>query len=103
MSRAIAEFQGTPDEVKVMLAQSDMAIKMGDMKKGLAMLKKIQPDSQCFVEAKKKQAQLYLEELKDRLNYKRCYLEILDSDASVENFKLTAQALMDIQEPEEAI
>jgi hypothetical protein len=41
MSRSIAEFQGTPEEVKVMLAQSDMAIKMGDVKKGLAMLKKI--------------------------------------------------------------
>lgn len=56
MSRSIAEFQGTPEEVKVMLAQSDMAIKMGDVKKGLAMLKKIQPGNQCFVEAKKKQA-----------------------------------------------
>lgn len=44
-----------------------------------------------------------MDELKDRINYKRCYLEILDSFASIENFKLTAQALMDIQEPEEAI
>lgn len=103
MSRSIAEFQGTPEEVKVMLAQSDMAIKMGDVKKGLAMLKKIQPGNQSFIEAKKKQAQLYLDELKDRMNYQRCYLEILDSDPSVDNFKLTAQALMDIQEPEEAI
>lgn len=41
MTRAIAEFQGTPEEVRVMLAQSDMALKMGDVKKGLAMLKKI--------------------------------------------------------------
>lgn len=53
--------------------------------------------------AKKKQAQLYLDELKDRINYQRCYLEILDHDPSVDNFKLTAAALMDIQEPEEAI
>ena len=37
------------------------------------------------------------------MNYQRCYLEILDNFPSVENFKLTAQALMDIQEPEEAI
>lgn len=37
------------------------------------------------------------------MNYQRCYLEILDSEPTVENFKLTAQALMDIQEPEEAI
>jgi tetratricopeptide repeat protein 21B len=56
MSRSISEFQGTPEEVKIMLAQSDMAIKMGDVKKGLAMLKKIQPDNPSFVEAKKKQA-----------------------------------------------
>lgn len=103
MSRSISEFQGTPEEVKVMLAQSDMAIKMGDVKKGLAMLKKIQPDNPSFVEAKKKQAQLYLDELKDRMNYQRCYLEILDSNPSVDNLKLTGEALMDIQEPEEAI
>jgi len=103
MSRAISEFQGTPEEVKVMLTQSDMALKMGDVKKALAMLKKIQPGNISFIEAKKKQAQLYLDELKDRMNYKRCYLEILDTDPSVDNFKLTAQALMDIQEPEEAI
>jgi len=37
------------------------------------------------------------------MNYQRCYLEILDNDPSVDNFKLTATALMDIQEPEEAI
>lgn len=30
-------------------------------------------------------------------------MEILDTDPSVDNFKLTAQALMEIQEPEEAI
>jgi hypothetical protein len=67
------------------------------------MLKKIAPDNPSFIEAKKKQAQLYLDELKDRMNYQRCYLEILDHFPNVENFKLTAQALMDIQEPEEAI
>lgn len=41
--------------------------------------------------------------MKDRNNYTRCYLEILDAKSSVENFKMVAQALMDIQEPEEAI
>ena len=41
--------------------------------------------------------------MKDRNNYTRCYLEILDAKSSVENFKMVAGALMDIQEPEEAI
>lgn len=42
---------------------------MGDVKKALAMLKKIAPGNPSFVEAKKKQAQIYLDELKDRMNY----------------------------------
>jgi len=56
LSRAISEFQGTPEEVKVMLTQSDMNVKMGDVKGALAMLKKIKADNPSFVEAKKKQA-----------------------------------------------
>lgn len=103
MARAIAEFQGTSEETRIMLVQSDMALIQGDTKRALAMLKKITPDNKDYVAAKKKQAQLYLDELKDRINYQRCYLEILDHDPSVDNFKLTASALMDIQEPEEAI
>ena len=52
------------------------------------MLKKIQPENRSFMQAKKKQAQIYLDELKDRNNYTRCYLEILDADPSVNNFKM---------------
>ena len=86
-----------------MLAQSDLAMKMGDTKKALNMLKKITPENRSFLQAKQKQASIYLEELKDRNNYTRCYLEILDADPTCANFKMVAQALMDIQEPEEAI
>ena len=103
LTRAVSEFADTPEEVRVKLAQSDLAMKMGDTKTALNMLKKIQPGDRSFIQAKKKQAQIYLDELKDRQNYTRCYLEILDAKSSVENFKMVAQALMDIQEPEEAI
>ena len=103
LTRAVSEFAGTSEEVQVMLAQSDLALKMGDTKRALNMLKKIGPQEKSFMQAKKKQAQIYLDELKDRNNYTRCYLEILDAKSSVENFKLVATALMDIQEPEEAI
>jgi tetratricopeptide repeat protein 21B len=41
LTRAVSEFAGTPEEVRVMLAQSDLAMKMGDTKKALNMLKKI--------------------------------------------------------------
>lgn len=103
LAKAVGEFKGTPEEVRVMLAQSDLSMKQGDIKKALNMLKKITPDNPNFVSAKKKQAEIYLSELKDRQNYQRCYLEILDADQSVGNFKMVAQAMMNIQEPEEAI
>jgi tetratricopeptide repeat protein 21B len=90
LTNAIREFAETPEEVRVMLAQSDLSMKMGDTKKALNMLKKIQPGDRSFVQAKKKQAQIYLDELKDRNNYTRCYLEILDAKSSVENFKMVA-------------
>ena len=49
LSRAVGEFSGTPEEVRVMLAQSDLAMKMGDTKKALNMLKKITPESRSFI------------------------------------------------------
>lgn len=56
LSKAVGEFSSTPEEVRVMLAQADLAMKMGDTKKALNMLKKIQPENRSFLQAKKKQA-----------------------------------------------
>lgn len=56
LTRAVGEFANTPEEVQVMLAQSDLAMKMGDTKRALNMLKKISPNDRSFVQAKKKQA-----------------------------------------------
>ena len=55
-ARAISEFQGTPEEVKCMFARADMSLKMGDVKGGLAILKKVTPGNVNYIEAKKKQA-----------------------------------------------
>ena len=41
LTRAVSEFAETPEAVRVMLAQSDLSLKMGDTKKALNMLKKI--------------------------------------------------------------
>lgn len=49
LSRAVGEFTGTPEEIRVMLAQSDVAMKMGDTKKALNMLKKISPENRSFL------------------------------------------------------
>jgi len=103
LHRAVAEFSNTSQEVKVIVTQSNMYMKMGDLKKALKMLKKVDTANPNYIEAKKKMAEIYLDELKDRKSYTRCYMEILDQDASITNYKMVGNALMDIQEPEEAI
>ena len=67
------------------------------------MLKKVESTQADFIEAKKKMAEIYNNELKDRKGYTRCYMEIIDVDPSPQNYKMVGNALMDIQEPEEAI
>ena len=76
---------------------------MGDTKKALKLLKKVDHNNPNFVEAKTRMADIYLKELMDRKSYTRCYMEILDADSSIANFKMVGNALMNIQEPEEAI
>lgn len=67
------------------------------------MLKKIDKESDNFVMAREKMAEIYLSELKDRRSYTKCYQDILTEFPTAENHKLGGDALMKIQEPEEAI
>lgn len=103
LQKAVAEFSGTSEEVHIIIGQSNLFMKMGDIKKALNLLKKIGPENPNFIEAKKKAAEIYLEQLRDRKNYKRCYMEIIDVERTEANFRMVGDALMDIQEPEEAV
>ncbi len=73
-----------------------MFMKQGDLKKALNMLKKVDQHHPHFIEAKKKMADIYLTEPRDWKSYTRCYMEILDQDASISNYKMVGNALMDI-------
>lgn len=42
---------------------------------------------------------MYLKYLKDRRNFTKCYLELIDADPSAENYKLMGDALMKINDP----
>ena len=103
LQKAVVEFSSTSEEVHIIIGQSNLFMKMGDIKKALNLLKKIGPENPSFIEAKKKAAEIYLEQLRDRKNYKRCYMEIIDVESTESNFRMVGDALMDIQEPEEAV
>uniref|UniRef100_A0A8C3VG32 Tetratricopeptide repeat protein 21B n=1 Tax=Catharus ustulatus TaxID=91951 RepID=A0A8C3VG32_CATUS len=70
---AINEFSGTPEELRVVIANADLAIAQGDVKHALTMLRNITPEQPYFVQAKEKMADIYLQYRKDKKLYAACY------------------------------
>ncbi|KAJ6650398.1 hypothetical protein lerEdw1_010111, partial [Lerista edwardsae] len=100
---AINEFSGTPEELRVMIANADLALAQGDVEEALTMLRNITSEQPYFVQAKEKMAEIYLEYRKDRKLYASCYRDLVEKLPSSHTFLLLGDAYMNIQEPEEAI
>ncbi len=60
ISRAISEFTGTEQEVNILIANSEIAILTGDLKKALSILKGVNSESAYFAEARKIMAEVNL-------------------------------------------
>ncbi|XP_077996608.1 tetratricopeptide repeat protein 21B-like [Glandiceps talaboti] len=103
MQDAINEFTGTPEEVRITIANADLALQRGDIELALGMLRNITPEQAYYVEAKEKMADIYLNYRKDKRLYASCYRELVDKHPSSHTCLLLGDAYMSIQEPEKAI
>uniref|UniRef100_H9G6Q4 Tetratricopeptide repeat protein 21B n=1 Tax=Anolis carolinensis TaxID=28377 RepID=H9G6Q4_ANOCA len=100
---AINEFSGTPEELRVVIANADLALAQEDVEGALTMLRNITPEQTYYVQAKEKMAQVYLEYRKDKKLYASCYRDLVEKMPSSHTFLLLGDAYMNIQEPEEAL
>eukprot|EP00933_Yihiella_yeosuensis_P014694 TRINITY_DN13064_c0_g5_i1.p1 TRINITY_DN13064_c0_g5~~TRINITY_DN13064_c0_g5_i1.p1 ORF type:complete len:1194 (-),score=308.92 TRINITY_DN13064_c0_g5_i1:80-3229(-) len=103
VKHAIAEFSGTSEEVKVLIANSQLAIEKGEIDQALNMLRTMKPDHPQFATAKAAMADIYLRHRKDKKAYARCYKAIVDHAPTVSNYLTLGDALLSIQEPADAI
>lgn len=103
MEQAIMEFAGTEDEPVVLLGNADIAILSGDLKKAIDILKNVEPNAKGYMEARKKLADIYLNNMMQRRQYAKCYQDLAETFPTFENLKLFGDALMNIQEPHDAI
>lgn len=85
-----------------MLTNAEIAVESGDIKKAMSILKQVKTDSPYFVESRKVLAEIHLKYLKSRKGYARCYYEIIETNPTFENYKIYGDALIKINEPEEA-
>lgn len=73
MQDAINEFSGTPEEIRITIANVDLALSKGNVDMALSMLRNVTPKQPCYMEAKEKMASIYLHTRKDVRLYIGCY------------------------------
>mmetsp|Transcript_138949 Transcript_138949/g.443691 ORF Transcript_138949/g.443691 Transcript_138949/m.443691 type:complete len:1347 (-) Transcript_138949:215-4255(-) len=103
VKHAIAEFAGTSEEVRVLIANSQLSIEKGEIDQALNMLRTMKSEHPQFATAKAAMADIYLKHRKDKKAYARCYKAIVDQQPTVQNYLILGDALLSIQEPADAI
>ncbi|XP_051938739.1 tetratricopeptide repeat protein 21B isoform X1 [Hippocampus zosterae] len=103
MQDAINEFSGTTEELRVTIANADLALLRGDSELALSMLRNITPEQLYYIQAKEKMADIYLNHKKDTRLYVSCYREMVDKLPGPQTYMLLGDAYMYILEPEKAI
>ncbi|XP_062848130.1 tetratricopeptide repeat protein 21B [Trichomycterus rosablanca] len=103
MQDAIWQFKDTPEEMRVMVANVDLALTKDDIDTALNALRSITPGQSVYILAKEKMATIYLQRLRDKRLYMACYRDICEHLPGPHSFVLMGDAFMKIQEPEKAI
>ncbi|KAL2804032.1 tetratricopeptide repeat protein 21A isoform 2 [Daubentonia madagascariensis] len=103
MQDAIDEFSGTPEEIRITIANVDLALSKGNVDMALSVLRNITPKQPCYTEAKEKMASIYLQTRKDIRLYIGCYHELCEHLPGPHTSLLLGDAFMNIQEPEKAL
>ncbi len=66
-------FQGTAEEIRLTVANADLALEKGDVDSALNILRTIGPEQPYFIQAREKMAKIYLNHRKDKRMYAQCY------------------------------
>ena len=97
MQDAMTEYAGTGEEIRLTVANADMALEKGDVDSAINILRTVGPEQPYFVEAKEKMAKIYLEFRKDKRMYAQCYRQIVDKAPTAQSYALLGDAYMAIQ------
>jgi len=76
MQDAINDFQGSGEEVRLTIANVDLALARGAVDEALGMLRNITPEQTYFVQARVKMADIYLNYRKDKQLCASCYRSV---------------------------
>jgi tetratricopeptide repeat protein 21B len=101
---AKGEFFGTPAHAQIVIVDSNLALKRGDVHTALSLLKGVSPESPHYIKAKMAAANIHLNHRHDRKTYLRYFQDLVAKNAdSVAMQCLLAEAHMKLQDPASAV
>jgi tetratricopeptide repeat protein 21B len=104
VKKAMQIFRGTPEEVRVLISSSELAVQSGQTKRGLALLQSVRANSPAYSKAQETMANVYLTKLHDKRRFIQCYEKLLAQNSkSAASHVMLGDAWMRIQEPDKAI
>jgi tetratricopeptide repeat protein 21B len=103
LTQAQGAARGSAEEVRVLLANAELAIRRNDVDGALKGLSGVPKGSPAYVQAQMFRANVYLTHRHDRRAYAQCYLDLVNSRADAATYVLLGEAYMRIQAPESAI
>ena len=103
LAEAQARFRGTPEEIRIIMSHSSLAVKRNDFDKAVRMLSDVPPSSPAFVDALQMKANLYLTVKHDKRAFVHCFQDLLAIRPTAEAHEQLGGAYMHIQAPDAAI
>ena len=81
VKKAMQMFRGTPEEVRVLISSSELAVQSGQTKRGLALLQSVRSNSPAYSKAQETMANVYLTKLHDKRKFIQCYEKLLSQNS----------------------
>ncbi|ETW10024.1 hypothetical protein H310_00424 [Aphanomyces invadans] len=103
VKEALQVFKGTTQEVRVLVANSELAIKRGDFDNAIVMLNNVPQESPAYIKAQMIKADIYLQHRKEKQLYAECYKELVRLNPTAESLIRLAEAYLRIQQLDDAI
>jgi len=97
------EFQGSAEEVRVIVSESKIALKRNDVKSALRLLEEVPADSPAYGKAQMVTADIYLVHRNDKDAFIKCYSDLVERRPSAQGFVMLGEAFMRINRSDDAI
>ncbi|KAL0591594.1 hypothetical protein ABG067_001192 [Albugo candida] len=100
---AMSLFQGSTQEVRVLVANSELAVRRGDYKTAVDILSNVPSYSPAFAKAQLVKADIFLTHHNDKVQYAKCFQELVQINPCASSNSSLAEAYLRIQMLDEAL